>query len=100
MPRLVALGVLTVLLHGTAMAQTPSLRLGTAVAKGPVLRHNPIFGLGPQTIWKGGIGVGLEVEGTRAAGALETRDRALHAAPGNERLEMSGRHWWALVGIR
>ena len=79
MPRLVALGVLTVLLHGTAMAQTPSLRLGSVVARGPVLRHNPIFGLGPQTIWKGGIGVGLEVEGTRAASATEAKDQALHA---------------------
>jgi len=45
----------------------------------PVLRHNPIFGLGPQTIWKGGIGIGVEGELTRAAGSLVTRERAFHA---------------------
>ncbi len=77
--RFAALVVVTVLLHGTAIAQTPSLRVGPLMAGGPVLRHNPIFGLGPQTIWKGGVGVALEGELTRAAGALETRDRALHA---------------------
>ncbi|MFQ5890464.1 MAG: hypothetical protein ACE5JR_10490 [Gemmatimonadota bacterium] len=78
MPRFAALVIMTVLLHGTADGQTPSVRTGSPVTAGPVLRHNPVFGLGPQTIWKGGIGVALEGELTRAASAVEARERALH----------------------
>ncbi|MFQ5705723.1 MAG: hypothetical protein ACE5HT_17125, partial [Gemmatimonadales bacterium] len=78
MPRFAALVIMAVLLHGTAVGQTPSVRTGSRVNGGPVLRHNPVFGLGPQTIWKGGIGVGLEGELTRAASAVETTERALH----------------------
>jgi hypothetical protein len=44
-----------------------------------VYRHNPVFGLGPQTIWSGGFGVEVEGELTRRAGALEEEDLALHA---------------------
>ncbi len=44
----------------------------------PVLRHSPLFGLGPQTIYKGGWGIEIEGEWERAEGAVET-ERALHA---------------------
>jgi len=33
--------------------------------------HEPIFGLGPHTIFKGGIGVEAEIEGERSSGAGE-----------------------------
>jgi hypothetical protein len=45
----------------------------------PPLRHNPIFGLGPQTIWRGGVGISLEAEATRASSAIEVKDQAVHA---------------------
>ncbi len=48
-------------------------------SRGPdQLRHNPIFGLGPQTIWRGGVGVALEGQFTQRTGALEERGRGLH----------------------
>ncbi|MFQ6046979.1 MAG: hypothetical protein ACE5PT_11600, partial [Gemmatimonadales bacterium] len=63
-------------------AQTPSFARGPKGGRSgeaPPLRHNPIFGLGPQTIWRGGVGIGLEGEVTRATGSIEAMDRALHA---------------------
>lgn len=38
---------------------------------GPAYAHEPIFGLGPHTIFKGGLGVEIEIEGERASGAGE-----------------------------
>ncbi len=80
MRRLAALVTLAVGL-GPAMAvgQTFPAGAGSRGTGGPVLRHNPIFGLGPQTIWRGGVGISLEGEVTRAAGAIEAKDQALHA---------------------
>lgn len=46
---------------------------------GPALQHNPIFGLGPQTIWRGGFGIQLETEFTSRTGALKERSQAVHA---------------------
>ncbi len=43
------------------------------------LYHNPVFGLGPQTIWQGGFGVELEGELTRRRGQLAQERLALHA---------------------
>lgn len=51
-------------------------------ARGTVLRHNPLFGVGPQTLWKGGFGFGLETEVSRREGPAlgsEEEDLALHA---------------------
>lgn len=61
---------------GTAMAQrpAPSGRLSAP----PVLRHSPLFGLGPQTIYRGGWGIEIEGEWERAQGGVESQ-RALHA---------------------
>lgn len=49
---------------------------------GPILHHNPVFGLGPQTIWRGGIGIELEGEAARHTGpeaGAEEEEFALHA---------------------
>lgn len=34
----------------------------------PVIAHEPLFGLGPHTIFKDGVGIEMEVEGERASG--------------------------------
>ncbi len=57
--------------------RVPGIGRGTAESGG-VLRHNPIFGLGPQTIWRGGFGVALEGQLTQRTGTLEERGRGLH----------------------
>ncbi|MFV1988681.1 MAG: hypothetical protein ACC682_15510, partial [Gemmatimonadota bacterium] len=56
------------------------------VTSGGALFHNPVFGLGPQTIWKGGFGFELEGELTRGrgqltrgGGQLDQERMALHA---------------------
>lgn len=53
---------------------------GTDGGRPTGLHHNPVFGLGPQTIWRGGFGVEVQAEVTRRKGALEENDRALHAS--------------------
>ncbi len=76
---LLAVGLVTV--RSVAVGQTlpdPTV-LGTGAAGPPALRHNPVFGLGPQTIWRGGFGVEIGGELTRRKGALEEEDLALHA---------------------
>lgn len=37
-----------------------------------VFAHEPIFGLGPHLIYKGGVGVEVEIEGERSSGNQET----------------------------
>ncbi|MFQ5680384.1 MAG: hypothetical protein ACE5HP_13110, partial [Gemmatimonadota bacterium] len=46
---------------------------------GVILKHEPVFGLGPQTIWKGGFGMEIQGEITRWKGQLEQERLALHA---------------------
>ncbi len=42
--------------------------------------HEPIFGLGPHVIYKGGTGIEVEFEGERASGAGETENQySLHS---------------------
>jgi Putative MetA-pathway of phenol degradation len=68
--------------QSAALGQTfPDRSAAGAVAgRSPVLRHNPVFGLGPQTIWRGGFGVEIQGERTRRKGATEEERLALHAA--------------------
>ncbi len=41
--------------------------------------HEPIFGLGPHTIFKGGVGVEVEIEGEKASGAGQVeKETVLH----------------------
>ncbi|MCH7533577.1 MAG: hypothetical protein IIB36_17715 [Gemmatimonadetes bacterium] len=49
---------------GLAQTAGPQLRLGTGDRLGAatVLRHEPIFGVGPHTTWRGGWGVEVEIE--------------------------------------
>ena len=67
--------------QSVALGQTlPDRVPANAVAgRSPGLRHNPVFGLGPQTIWRGGFGVEIEGELTRRKGAVVAEDLALHA---------------------
>lgn len=37
----------------------------------PLHAHEPIFGLGPHTIFKGGVGIEMEIEGEKASGSDE-----------------------------
>ena len=69
----VALLALPASIHGQPTPRVPG-------AGGVILRHNPVFGLGPQTIWKGGFGVEIEGELTRRKGQLDQERLALHAA--------------------
>ncbi len=78
--RVAVLGAIaSVVAPGAAVGQMPPRRPVIPMPVGPVARHNPIFGLGPQTIWRGGVGVGLEAEATKASGATEVKEQALHA---------------------
>ncbi len=71
------------LVSGSSIAVGQDLRFpespGPDAGGPPVLRHNPVFGLGPQTIWRGGFGVELQGEVTRFAGEVERETSALHA---------------------
>jgi len=60
---------------GAQILSQPSRGAGT----GGTLFHNPVFGLGPQTIWKGGFGMELQGAFTRRKGQLEQERLALHA---------------------
>lgn len=62
-----------------AAAQAPGPLPGGLRPGGAGAEHNPVFGLGPQTIWKGGFGVELEGEITRRKGELREEELALHA---------------------
>jgi hypothetical protein len=76
----VALGLVSG--QAVAIGQTlPGRTLpGTNGGRPTELHHNPVFGLGPQTIWRGGFGVEVQGEVTRRKGALDEEDRALHAS--------------------
>lgn len=52
--------------------------LGAANSVGPVAYHSPLFGLGPQTIYRGGWGIEIEGEWERADGGVAS-ERGLHA---------------------
>ncbi len=60
------------------------LALGIAAAAlsgrfSPVEAHEPIFGIGPHVVFRGGIGIETEIEMERASGAGEVeRDVVLH----------------------
>ena len=47
-----------------AQVQSPSVRFPALVSgqQSPVLNHEPVFGVGPHTIWRGGWGMELELE--------------------------------------
>lgn len=46
---------------------------------GPACAHEPIFGLGPHTIYKGGVGIEVEFEGEESSGAGEDeKEYVLH----------------------
>jgi hypothetical protein len=60
-------GLFLLAAHATsALAQTPWPRLGSGVGDrsgaAPVFRHEPVFGVGPHTTWRGGWGVEVEME--------------------------------------
>lgn len=45
----------------------------------PLHAHEPIFGLGPHTIFKGGVGIEMEIEGEKASGSdEEEKEYVLH----------------------
>ncbi len=71
--------VVTLTAPGTAVGQMPPRRPVMPVPPGSVARHNPIFGLGPQTIWRGGVGLGLEAEATKSSSDADVKEQALHA---------------------
>lgn len=50
---------------GPSAAQTPPLP-GSG-PDGPTVKHEPVFGIGPQTLWDGGIGAGVETHASRHA---------------------------------
>lgn len=60
-----------------ATAQLPSA-MATGSPDVPVLRHSPLFGLGPQTLYRGGWGIEVEGEWERMDGGIESQ-RGLHA---------------------
>ena len=83
MSRVVLVAAAVLVLPGLAGAQVtaaPPRAPAGALPAETVRRHNPVFGLGPQTIWKGGIGVELESELTRRTGQLDQERLALHTA--------------------
>lgn len=48
----------------------------------PTAKHEPVFGIGPQTIWQGGIGAGVDFHVSRrvsADGERTAEERELHA---------------------
>lgn len=53
--------------------------LGGGAGAGTIRQHNPIFGLGPQTIWKGGFGLEIQGEVARWKGRADEELLALHA---------------------
>ncbi|MFB6368106.1 MAG: hypothetical protein ABEJ00_00595, partial [Gemmatimonadota bacterium] len=74
-----ALGLL--LCFPTAVA-AQTVPFGATNPEVPTAKHEPVFGIGPQTIWEGGIGAGLAFEYGRRAdpGTDEVEEeRALHA---------------------
>lgn len=79
-PLAVFLGLLLVAASpGRSVAQVPATGMKPPTAEVPVYRHSPLFGLGPQTIYKGGWGVEVEGEWLRTKGG-EEGEQALHAA--------------------
>lgn len=78
-PRARATGVaaLLALSPPTSAAQVPARRAPAAPATS-VARHSPLFGLGPQTIYRGGWGIEIAGEWERHDGAIES-ERGLHA---------------------
>lgn len=72
----VPLMLVAVPLEGGAQLSRTATRRATADV--PVYRHSPIFGLGPQTIWKGGWGIEVGGEWIRTEGNVD-REQALHA---------------------
>ncbi len=48
--------------------------LSVFLTSGSALAHEPIFGLGPHTIFKGGFGLEMELEGEKASGAGEVEN--------------------------
>ncbi len=53
------------------LAVITAVMLSVFLATGGALAHEPIFGLGPHTIFKGGFGLEMEFEGEKASGAGE-----------------------------
>jgi hypothetical protein len=60
-----------------AAARAVAALLLLGVFSATAAAHEPIFGLGPHTIYKGGLGVEAELEGERASGAGETEKEIL-----------------------
>ncbi len=53
------------------LAVITAVILSVFLTSGSALAHEPIFGLGPHTIFKGGFGLEMELEGEKASGTGE-----------------------------
>lgn len=62
---LVALGALLCLPSPATAQGFPPGGGSSGAPAGGVLKHEPVFGIGPQTIWQGGLGPGIEFEYSR-----------------------------------
>lgn len=61
-----------------ALGQIVGKGLGRSAPEVPVYRHSPLFGPGPQTVWKGGWGIQMAGEFLRAERGVE-EERAMQA---------------------
>lgn len=79
---LVAVGGLFCLPPPASAQALPLGGLSSGAPASGVLKHEPVFGIGPQTLWKGGIGAGLETLVSRRAspdGDRTEEELELHA---------------------
>lgn len=77
-----AAAALTLLLPFPAATVAQTVPFGGAAPDVPAANHEPVFGIGPQTIWDGGIGAGLDGHVSRHAstdGDRSEEELELHA---------------------